>query len=178
MYRHAQPGYPFRAFRGRQRSCHAKGFRLLSTVVLWAHAICGAVWIGASACFAVAGLALTAGSAEQRDFLEHGASRVNRLAMAAAIALPITGGFNWSQAVKMHRGILSPTFSGILAAKIALYFLMLWALGIATRALPKALDGGNALAPNRAMATMVKAHAAIVAMGAVAMMLGVWLTGA
>jgi hypothetical protein len=154
---------------------------LLGTVVLWAHAIFGAVWLGASACFVVACLALTAGSAERRNFLEHGASRINHLAIVAAMALPITGAFNLSHAAAMRRGALSTVFIGLLAVKVALYFLMLWALGIANRALRKSLDGGhggNAPARTRGIDTMIKAHTAIVAMGAVAMMLGVWLTGA
>ncbi|HYL58804.1 MAG TPA: hypothetical protein VEU51_08025, partial [Candidatus Acidoferrales bacterium] len=119
--------------------------------------------------------------AEQRDFLQNGAPRINRLAMAAAIGLPLTGVFNWSQAVATHRGMLSPVFSGLLAAKIGLYLLMLWALTVAIRAVPQSLNDwhlGDTLAPARATSTMLKAHAAIVAMGAIAMMLGVWLTGA
>ena len=153
----------------------------MGTVALWVHGICGALWMGASACFAIACLALTAGSAEQRDFLQNGAARINRLAMAAAVVLPLTGVFNWSQAIATHRGTLSPVFSGILAAKIALYLLMLLALTLAIRTLPQSLNEwrrGDALAPARAISTMIKAHAAIVAMGAMAMILGVWLTGA
>lgn len=182
MYRARWPGYSFVAFRGRRASREAS-VQLLDTVVLWAHAISGATWLGASACFVIAGLALTAGSAEQQRFLDRGVARINQLALAAAILLVVTGVFNLSRAFAMRAGALSLAFICVLGAKIALYFLMLWALSIAIRALAAARGdrpAGNtdAYDATRAMSAMVRAHGAIVAMSVVALMLGLWLTGA
>src|SRR5271157_3941499 len=68
-----------------------KRFKLLGTVILWVHAVAGAIWIGACACFAIAGLALGAGSAEQHNFVTNAAPKIDVLGLVAAAVLLMTG---------------------------------------------------------------------------------------
>src|ERR1700722_4263756 len=78
--------------------------RLWTTTILWIHAGAGAVWIGACACFVIAGLALTPGSAEQRNFAAGAAPKIDRLALIAAWLLFNTGLLNLAIAFGLWRG--------------------------------------------------------------------------
>jgi hypothetical protein len=152
----------------------------LATAILWTHAMAGALWLGASASFAIAGLALVAGSEEQRNFIERGAGRINALAMLAAMLLVITGTLNLNHVFQLRAGMLSRTFLYVLGVKIVLYIAMLMTLGIALRTIPAmrlAIERNVGDSVPRAMSTMLRAHIAILAMGSLAMMLGLWLVG-
>jgi hypothetical protein len=140
----------------------------------------GALWLGASASFAIAGLALATDSVEQRNFVERGASRINALAMFAAVLLVISGMFNLNQVFQARASMLSRTFLYVLGVKILLYIAMLMTLGVALRSIPamrEAIERGVGDAVPYAMRTMLRVHIAILAMGSVAMMLGLWLVG-
>ncbi len=149
-------------------------------MILWTHAVAGAIWIGACACFAFAGLALAAGSAEQRNFVANAAPKIDLLGLVAALVLLATGVISliWAG---VSRGFAFPTtFITVLAIKIALFIVMLavmtWSMraGAAVRAVIAREPGGAAAG---AMTAMVKAHVAIVAMGGIALILGTWLMG-
>jgi len=153
---------------------------LFGTVILWTHAIAGALWIGASASFAIAGLALAARSDEQQRFVARGAPRINGLAMISAIVLVLTGMLNLGRVFQMRAGSLSRVFLYVLAVKIVLYLAMLMTLGAAMRSTPAMrfdLEQGSRDAVPRAMRTMLRAHIATLAMGSIAMILGLWLVG-
>ncbi len=152
----------------------------METVILWTHAAAGAIWIGACACFAFAGLALAAGSAEQRNFVANAAPKIDLLGLVAALVLLATGviGLIWAG---VSRGFaFSATFMTVLAIKIALFIVMIavmtWSMraGAAVRA---AIEREPVSAAAGATARMVKAHVAIVAMGGIALILGTWLMG-
>ncbi|MGH7813948.1 MAG: hypothetical protein ACREQI_08105 [Candidatus Binataceae bacterium] len=152
----------------------------LAAVILWTHAIAGAAWLGASACFAIAAMALAPGSAEQLRFTARGAPRINQLALAAAIVLALTGIANVFNAVRARHGHVSSQFAIVLAIKVTLFLLMLAALGLALRtgaAARREAERGRTGAAAGAMRTMTGAHLATLAMGAVAMLLGLWLVG-
>ncbi len=154
--------------------------RLLGTAILWTHAVAGALWIGTSASFAIAGLALAPRSDEQRQFVERRASRINGLAMFSAIVLVLTGMLNLGRVFQMRAGSLSPVFLYVLGVKIVLYLAMLMALRIAMRAIPAMrfdLEQESHDEVPRAMRTMLRAHIATLAMGSIAMILGLWLVG-
>ncbi len=152
----------------------------MGTAILWTHAAAGAIWIGACACFAIAGLALGAGSAEQRNFVANAAPKIDLLGLVAAVVLLATGVISLIAAGVARGFAFSSTFITVLAIKIVLFIVMLavmtWSMraGAAVRA-AIAREGSNAVAG--AMSRMVKAHAAIVAMGGIALILGTWLMG-
>ncbi len=140
----------------------------------------GALWLGASAAFAIAGLALAADSEEQRSFVARGASRINAVAIVAAVMLVLTGMLNLAHVLQLRAGSLAHAFLYVLGLKIALYIAMLMTLGVAMRAISAMrfeLERGVDGALPRATRTMLRAHLAILAMGSIAMMLGLWLVG-
>ena len=153
---------------------------MLPSAILWTHAAAGAIWVGACACFVIAGLALSAGSVEQRNFVASAAPKIDVLALVAAIALLITGFINLMTAGAARRFVFSTAFMTVLAIKITLFIVMLvvmtWAMrvGAVIRAVV-ARERTDAV-PG-AMTRMVRAHVAIVAMGALALILGTWLMG-
>ncbi len=152
----------------------------MATAILWIHATAGAVWIGACACFVIAGLALAPGSAEQRTLAVSAAPKIDRLAMLAAALLFLTGLINLGQAGISRQFAFSTAFITVLAIKIGLFIVMIavmrssMRIGSGVRAV---IASGPIDALAGALDRMVKAHAAIVAMGSVALMLGLWLMG-
>lgn len=153
---------------------------MLETAIGWTHAVAGAIWIGACACFAIAGLALGAGSAEQRNFVANSAPKIDVLGLIAAAVLLATGLISLTVAGVMRGFAFSTTFMTVLAIKIALFIVMIavmmWSMrvGAAVRAV---IARERIDAAAGAMTRMVKAHAAIVAMGGIALILGMWLVG-
>jgi putative copper export protein len=154
--------------------------KFLTTTILWIHATAGALWIGACACFVIAGLALTPGSSEQRNFAVSASPKIDRLAMLAAAILLLTGFVNLAQAGISRRFAFSTAFTTVLAIKILLYIAMLaamrWSIKIGA-VIRAVIERGRTDAIPGALNRMVKAHAAIVAMGGIALLLGLWLIG-
>lgn len=155
----------------------------MGTAILWIHAAAGAVWIGACACFVIAGLALAPGSAEQRNFAVGAAPKIDRLAMLAAGLLFLTGLLNFAEAAISRRFAFSAFSTGfitVLAIKIGLFIAMVasmhWSMRIGA-VIKAVIERGRSDTLAGATSRMVKAHAAVVAMGAVALMLGLWLMG-
>jgi putative copper export protein len=153
---------------------------LLPTLILWVHAACGAIWVGACACFVIAGLALSAGSDEQRNFALNAAPKIDMLGLIAAAVLLATGLINLMTAGVARRFAFSTAFMTVLAIKIALFIVMIGVMSWSMRigAVIRAVVGrGRADAVPGAMRRMVRAHIAIVALGGLALMLGTWLMG-
>ena len=135
----------------------------MTTAILWIHATAGAFWIGAYACFVIAALALTPGTDEHRNFVVRSAPKIDRLAILAAALLLLTGLVNLAQAAISRQFAFSTAFTTVLAIKIMLYIAMLAIMRSSTK--------------TAAIDRKVKAHAAIVAMGSIALLLGLWLIG-
>jgi len=135
----------------------------LTTAILWIHATAGALWIGACACFVIAALALTPGTNEHRNFVVRSAPKIDRLAILAAALLLLTGLVNLAQAAISRQFAFSTAFTTVLAIKIVLYIAMLAIMRLSMK--------------TAAIDRKVKAHAAIAAMGSIALLLGLWLIG-
>jgi putative copper export protein len=135
----------------------------MTTTILWIHATAGALWIGACACFVIAALALTPGTDEHRNFVARSAPKIDRLAMLAAALLLLSGFVNLAQAAIAREFAFSTAFTTVLAIKILLYIAMLAAMRVSMK--------------TSAMNRTLKAHTAIVAMGSIALLLGLWLIG-
>ncbi len=153
---------------------------MFPTVILWIHAAAGAIWVGACACFVIAGLALSAGGDEQKNFAANAAPKIDLLGLIAAAVLLGTGMINLITAGTVRRFVFSTAFTTVLAIKIALFIIMIavmtWSMrvGAVIRAV---VARGRVDAVPGAMSRMVKAHVAIVAMGGIALILGTWLMG-
>ena len=147
---------------------------------MWIHAAAGAVWIGACACFVIAGLALAPRLDEQRNFAISAAPKIDRLAILSAALLFLTGLANLASAGISRRFAFPTAFMIVLAIKIALFIVMITMMRSSMKigaVIRSVVARGRTDAVPGAMSRMVKAHAAIVAMGAVALMLGLWLMG-
>jgi uncharacterized membrane protein len=108
----------------------------------------------------------------------------NRLNLAAVVILPFTGIANLTFVEREHHFNLPAAFVEVLVAKLALLCAMAVALGLAWSAIAN-VDKADECAPaasasNAATAgtrKVVWLYAGMSAMGAVALMLGVWLAG-
>jgi uncharacterized membrane protein len=149
----------------------------LRTVILWIHVLCGAVWVGASASVALAAAALGGEPQEWRRFATMSAPRINRLCVAVASLIPITGIANLAYVAQARRGALPTAFVAILCVKVALYGLMAIAL-VAARKAGAPRDVGSAFnADLQGARKLIALYATIVILGAVALGLGLWLSG-
>ncbi|HUA35103.1 MAG TPA: hypothetical protein VMA09_15955 [Candidatus Binataceae bacterium] len=147
--------------------------------ILWIHAGAGAIWIAACACFVIAGLAIEDGTSEQSDFVRRTIGSINRLASVAAAIVIVTGAANIVFYSMMHDHMRA-AFVFVLTAKLAIFGVMAAALAITVRAATRArgmLVVGNRGALPGAIRRMVRAHFAMVALGSVALVLGLWLSG-
>jgi hypothetical protein len=153
----------------------------LRTAILWIHALAGAGWVAACACFVVAGLVLSAGGDEQRDFALGAAPRIVGFSLAAALVLLFTGAVNLVLAGTARGFRFSREFGSILGVKVVLFVVMFLALRWTLRVAASLPGEDRAAAPSEAlahrMAGMVRAQGAIAVMGAVALLLGLWLMG-
>ena len=151
----------------------------LRTVILWIHALAGAGWVAAGVCFVIAGLALTGD--EQRDFALGAAPRIVGFSLAAALVLFLTGAVNLVLAGIARRFRFSKEFGGILGIKVVLFVVMVLALRWTLRAAAALRDAAQPTPPLDALADktagMLRAQGAIALMGAVALLLGLWLMG-
>jgi putative copper export protein len=153
----------------------------LETVILWIHALAGAGWVAACVCFVIAGLVLSAGGDEQRDFALGAAPRIVAFSLAAALLLVFTGAVNLILAGIVRNFRFSSEFGRILVVKIVLFVVMFLALRWTLRAAASLPNDAQPAAPTNAlahrMAGLVRAQGAIAVLGAVALLLGLWLMG-
>jgi len=142
---------------------------------VWIHALAGGLWVAAGGCFVIAGMAITAGSAEQQNLLMKAAPKINGLCLAAAIGVVVTGGINLALAGVMRNFQFSTQFGWILGAKVLLFAGMFLMLRRGFRVVVEARLRPESVADATPM--MVRVYGASVAMGGVALLLGLWLMG-
>jgi uncharacterized membrane protein len=159
---------------------HARIAMALRTAILWMHVLAGALWIGACAAFVLAALALGPAPGERRDFIERVAPRIGWFCAATAAVVLATGAVNFILAGLARGFRFSMAFDVILAAKIALFVAMAAALAVALRTtavIRAVLARGRDDAAAGAIRRMMKSHGAIAILGALALVLGLWLAG-
>jgi uncharacterized membrane protein len=157
---------------------------VIRSVVLWVHVLCGVIWVGTTASFLLAISAMTAESAEWRDFALRAAPLINRINVVAALIIPMTGAGNLFSAALMRRSPFPPAFVGIVAIKVVLFFIMgvmLAAAFAAERTMRESFAGER---PDydfhdgvAALRRLVRLYGTTAALGVVALVLGLWLAG-
>jgi len=148
----------------------------LRTVILWGHALAGAAWVAASACYVIAGAAIGAREEEARAFVGRAAPAVNGVGVAAMLTVAGSGVVNLMLAGAMRRFHFSRTFIAVLSAKVAIFIVMFVLLSGAFRAAGR-LASADTSEVARAGTRLLILNGAVVAMGAAALLLGLWLTG-
>ncbi|HVA78838.1 MAG TPA: hypothetical protein VNF27_13130 [Candidatus Binataceae bacterium] len=152
----------------------------LRSTILWIHALAGGAWVTACVCFVIAGLALAAGSEEQVNFALRAAPKIDGFNIAAAAVVLATGGINLAIAGIARDFKFSGQFTTMLTVKVVLFIGMSLALGRALRitaTLRAVADKGRVAAIPGGTLRTVRWHGAIVAMGALALLCGLWLAG-
>jgi|SRR5579863_2359916 len=153
----------------------------LTQVVLWIHALCGVAWIGACASFVLAAAALSGEPGELREFALRSAPRINRVCLVLACAIPLTGIGNLFFAARARGYRLPGEFIGILGGKLALFAVMallLWTAWDSGNALgAKTQDKVDEAADADTVRRLMKLYGLSVGAGALALALGVWLSG-
>jgi len=144
------------------------------TAILWIHALAGAAWVGACGCFVAAGLALPAGGDEQRNFFLRAAPKIDAFSLAAAAVVLLSGGVNLAMAGTARNFAFSPQFGLILGAKVILFVAMSMTMAWTMRKAVVPRAGGRIEA---VAGRIIRAHGAAAAMGAAALLLGLWLMG-
>ncbi|MGH8012033.1 MAG: hypothetical protein ACREQ4_06005, partial [Candidatus Binataceae bacterium] len=139
---------------------------------------CGVIWVGASASFVLAASALSAESGEWREFALNVSPRINRICLVVAAIIPVTGIGNLIYAGLARHYVFPPEFIGILAAKIALYTTMVFVLAAAWRVeATLRINGYGADGSARWIRRLTWLYGTTVALGVVALALGLWLSG-
>lgn len=157
---------------------------VIRSIVLWVHVLCGAIWVGTSATFLLALSAMTAESAEWRDFALRAVPPINRINAVAALIVPMTGAGNLFSVAMLRRSPFPPVFVGIVAIKVVLFFIMgvmLAAAFAAERTMRESFAGQrrdhNFDDGVGALRRLVRLYGTIAAFGVVALVLGLWLAG-
>ncbi len=139
---------------------------MVSDAILWVHVLCGALWLAVSLSFVLAAAATADG--ERADFAARVAPTLNRLNLAAIALLPLTGIGNLYFVGRAHHFRYPAAFAGVLSAKLLLLCGMAVALAVAWSAAADRNGGARRL---------LWLYGAMAAMGAAALMLGLWLAG-
>jgi hypothetical protein len=139
---------------------------MLSNAILWIHVLCGALWLAVSLSFVLAVSATADG--ERATFAARVAPKLNRLNLVAIVLLPLTGVANIFYVGRAHHFRYPVAFAEVLGAKLLLLCGMAVALGVAWGAATDRIRGARRL---------LWLYGAMAVMGAVALMLGLWLAG-
>jgi hypothetical protein len=145
-------------------------YTMLRSAFLWIHVVCGSLWIAVSLSFVLAAGAST--GEERAGFAARVAPRLNRLNLAAIVLLPLTGIANLFYVARARHFSLPTAFVEVLGAKLLLLCGMAAALAIAwgaAESLGSGMQGGER--------RLLWLYGTMAAMGAVALMLGLWLAG-
>jgi hypothetical protein len=152
---------------------------MLMAAILWIHVLCGVGCVGSCAGFVLAATALREEPAEAQALAERAAPGINRVCVALAAAIPLTGLGNLMFAVETRHYRLPTEFVAILAVKICLMTAMAFALWGAWRAVA-VKSSGRAIGSTENTVDVRKltlSYGSIAVMGAVALGLGLWLSG-
>jgi uncharacterized membrane protein len=147
--------------------------------VLWVHVLAGVSWVGACGSFVLAAMALAGSRPERRHFAVRSLPSLNRLCVGCAGLIPLTGLGNLAFAARAHGNSLSKEFTTIVAVKLVLFAVMVWALTMIIGR-SGALHVEHAGADNEAdaaVSALLRLHGLTIALGATALLLGLWLTG-
>ncbi|HVB80449.1 MAG TPA: hypothetical protein VNE82_10970 [Candidatus Binataceae bacterium] len=144
---------------------------MLRITFLWIHVLCGALWVAVSLSFVLAAGASTEN--ERAGFAARVAPVLNRLNLVALAILPLSGIANLIYVAREHHFRLPAAFVEVLSAKLLLLCGMATALAMAWGAAAKLGSGAAGEGERR----LLWLYGAMAAMGAVALMLGLWLAG-
>jgi hypothetical protein len=146
------------------------------TLVLWIHALAGAGWVGAAACYLIAAAAVGNDSEDGRAFVRRVAPAINGVGIAAAVVILTSGIVNLMLAGSMRRFHFSRTFIAVLGAKVAIFITMFVVLTASFR-VARRLSSTDDREATRAGGRLLFLNGAVLLLGGAALVLGLWLMG-
>jgi putative copper export protein len=151
----------------------------MRTTILWLHAVGGVAWVGAATVFVIAAIVVgreDEGLAEGPALVRRVAPVINRIGLAAMLFIVASGIVNIYIAGVMRDFAFSNSFIGVLAVKIALLSAMYVLLTMSWRC-ERQLASTDPSEAHRAVRRLIIFNAAIVGLGAAALLMGLWLLG-
>jgi K+-transporting ATPase A subunit len=139
---------------------------MLRDAILWVHVLCGALLTAVSLSFVFAASAIA--DDERAAFAKRVVPKINRLNLIAIILLPLTGLGNLFFVDRAHHFRLPAAFTELVSVKVVL----LCGIAVALK-----MAWGAATDRSRDTRRLLWLYGAMAAMGAVALMLGLWLAG-
>jgi putative copper export protein len=149
----------------------------MRTTILWLHAVGGIAWIGAATVFVIVVSAVGLEDDEGFALIRRIAPVVNRIGLGAMLFIVASGIVNIYIAGLMRDFAFSNSFIGLLAVKIALLCAMYVVLAMSWRA-ERRLASADLADAQRAVRRLITLNAAIMVLGATALLIGLWLLGA
>ena len=146
------------------------------TTILWLHAVGGVAWVGAATVFVIASSAVGLDDEEGVATMRRIAPAINRIGLAAMLFIVVSGIVNVYIAGVMRRFVFSNAFVGLLSTKIAALSAMFVLLTMSWRAEAN-LTSSDASQVRRALHRLMMFNVAIVGLGALALLMGLWLLG-
>ncbi len=144
--------------------------------ILWLHAVGGVAWIGAAAVFVIAASAVGLEEDECLAMVRRIAPIINRIGLVAMLFIVASGILNIYIAGLMRRFVFSNSFVELLAIKIALLSGMYVLLTMSWRT-ERRLASADSSEAHRAGRRLIIFNLAIMALGASALLIGLWLLG-
>ncbi len=144
--------------------------------ILWLHAVGGVAWIGAAAVFFIAASAVGLEEDEGLAMVRRIAPIINRIGLVAMLFIVASGILNIYIAGLTRRFVFSNSFVELLAIKIALLSGMYVLLTMSWRT-ERRLASADSSEAHRAGRRLIIFNLAIMALGASALLIGLWLLG-
>ncbi len=148
----------------------------MRTTILWLHAVGGVAWIGAAAVFVIAAGATGFEDDEGRSMVRRVAPVINRIGLGAMLFIVASGIVNIYIAGLMRGFAFSNTFIELLFAKIAILLAMYGVLTISWRA-ERMLMSSAPEVSHRAARRLIASNLAVMGLGSIALLIGLWLLG-
>jgi hypothetical protein len=148
----------------------------MRTTILWIHAVGGVAWVGGATVFVIAAGAVGFEEEDGRAMVRRIAPIINRIGLAAMLFIIVSGIVNIYIAGTMRGFAFSNTFIELLSVKIAILGAMFVLLTLSFRLEPKLASSDQSQARGAARRLIVF-NLAVMALGAAALLIGLWLLG-
>jgi hypothetical protein len=148
----------------------------MRTMILWIHAIGGVAWVGAATVFVIAASAMGIEEDEGLVMVRRIAPIINRIGLGAMLFIMVSGLVNIYVAGVMRGFTFSNTFIELLSMKIAILGAMFVVLTLSFR-LESKLASSDQSQVRGAARRLVVFNLVVMALGAAALLIGLWLLG-
>jgi hypothetical protein len=148
----------------------------MRTTILWLHAVGGVAWIGAAAVFVIAAGATGFEDDEGLAMVRRVAPIINRSGLGAMLFIVASGIVNVYIAGLMRGFAFSNTFIELLFLKIGILLAMYGVLTTSWRA-ERMLMSSEPEVAHRAARRLIVSNLAVMGLGGVALLIGLWLLG-